>query len=386
MDANELTYRGNIPGLDVLRGFAILMVVACHAVPDYRQWSGLARDFVYLVAFGSAGVHLFYLLSGFLISGILFDTQDRPRYFQVFYVRRALRILPAYFLILAVLISADFVSWKFVLACVLFIANMAGAVGARTAEFGIFWSLAVEEQFYLAWPLVIRKFSLANIVRVILLVCIASPFVRYYAAAHSVDAYYKLWDNADYLMYGALVAALVRTKALNRQNVRMAYYVLYAAGILAVTITVCLHGPTIISTPQDAVWSAIGRLPFMLLFSAMLLHVLERNDGKRYRIFQPLVLLGYISYGLYLLHLLIFRLYDDAVRNFGLDYLGQYHSSIGALLLRGTVVAGVSIGIAYCSRRYFEEPFLRRKTLFAHASEATSLLQPIQSAARTSSD
>lgn len=386
MKTNELAYRGNIPGLDVLRGLAILMVVGCHAVPDYRQWHGMSREILYLVAFGSAGVHLFYLLSGFLISGILLDGRDRQRYFQFFYLRRALRILPAYFLMLAVLISAGIVSWKFILACILFVANMAGIVGARTSEFGVFWSLAVEEQFYLAWPLVIRKFGLVNIVRVILVACIASPFVRYYAAAHSVDAYYKLWDNADYLMYGALVAVLVRTNSLNRQTVQIVYRVLYAGGMLAVAIAICLHPPTIMSTPHDAVWSAIGRLPFMLLFSAMLLHVLVRNDGRPYRFFRPLVFLGYISYGLYLIHLLIFRLYDLAIRDFGLDSLDRYHGSLGPLLLRGALVATTSVGIAYCSRRYFEEPFLRWKKSFAHPPEAAPLLQPVQSAAWTSRD
>jgi peptidoglycan/LPS O-acetylase OafA/YrhL len=108
------------------------------------------------------------VLSGFLISSILIDTAGKPDYYRKFYVLRALRILPAYLLILAVLKLDHVVSWRFILAAMLYIANMAGLVGARSGEYGALWSLAVEEQFYLVWPIIVRKLSLRSLTRLIL--------------------------------------------------------------------------------------------------------------------------------------------------------------------------------------------------------------------------
>lgn len=336
-----------------MRGFAILLVLVCHSSVDYRPWHGVSRVIFYLASFGGTGVHLFYVLSGFLISGILLDAREKPDYFKRFYFRRALRILPAYLLILTVLISLRVVSWRFVLACLLYVANMAGIVGARTGEYGVFWSLAVEEQFYLAWPVVIRRFQPRNVFRFIVLVCVACPLIRYAAAAQSSDAYYKLWDNADYLMYGALVALLLRTRSLSDRNARPVYRTLFAVGLAFTAAVIWLHPADLSSSPSDALWSALGRLPFILVFVAMLVYVVAGNDGVPKPAMQPLYFLGYISYGLYLVHQLIFGLYDGLA--------GPPIHGFGAIVLRDLIVVAISIGIAWLSRVYFEEPFLRRK-------------------------
>jgi peptidoglycan/LPS O-acetylase OafA/YrhL len=113
--------------------------------------------------FGITGVQLFFVLSGFLISGILIDTAASKGYYRKFYMRRALRILPAYLLMLTVLWVDHAVSWRFVLAGLLYVANMASLVGAGSSEYGPLWSLAVEEQFYLIWPVFVRRLSLQTI-------------------------------------------------------------------------------------------------------------------------------------------------------------------------------------------------------------------------------
>ncbi len=147
-NTTALRYKGYIPGLDILRGLAILLVLLYHGTDGRVPWASAAnwlRWPLLAAQYGSGGVQLFFVLSGFLISSILIDTAGKPDYYRKFYVRRALRILPAYLLILAVLKLDHVVSWRFILAAMLYIANMAGLVGARSGEYGALWSLAVEE-------------------------------------------------------------------------------------------------------------------------------------------------------------------------------------------------------------------------------------------------
>lgn len=101
-----IEYGGHIHGLDVLRGLAILGVLVYHGVAGnlhWTAWTGAARLVVHAATFGATGVHLFFLLSGFLITGILLDGRTRPHAMRYFYIRRALRILPPYLLMLVVL-------------------------------------------------------------------------------------------------------------------------------------------------------------------------------------------------------------------------------------------------------------------------------------------
>src|SRR5258708_13773919 len=114
----------------------------------FQNFSGLSRGLVYLTSWGSGGVYFFYVLSGFLITGIILDGASKRDFYASFYRRRALRILPAYFLLLIVLKITNVVTWNFVLASLLFIANMAGFVGARTSEYGPLWWLAGAGQLH----------------------------------------------------------------------------------------------------------------------------------------------------------------------------------------------------------------------------------------------
>jgi peptidoglycan/LPS O-acetylase OafA/YrhL len=121
--------------------------------------TGVGRALRVLMAEWHRGVGLFFVLSGMLITGILRDSRDRPDYFRRFYRRRALRILPAYYLMLVLLamygqgITRGFLG----LSCI-YLANMAPMLGIAMG-YGPLWTLAVEEQFYLFWPLIIRRCS-----------------------------------------------------------------------------------------------------------------------------------------------------------------------------------------------------------------------------------
>jgi peptidoglycan/LPS O-acetylase OafA/YrhL len=146
-----------MPELDTVRGVAILMVFVFHAFEDFAPsgpkipvWEHL---FLSTVSLGWAGVNVFFVLSGFLITGILLDSVGKPRYYSRFYFRRALRILPAYYLLIAVLVLVGRIgfvtrrtSWAFAGLSVIYLSNITPLLGVAR-DYAPLWSLAVEEHF-----------------------------------------------------------------------------------------------------------------------------------------------------------------------------------------------------------------------------------------------
>src|SRR4051812_8053988 len=179
-----LQLRPHFPGLDGLRGLAILMVMILHFGGTTEQgMSGLNLWFSRITGAGWCGVDLFFVLSGFLITGILYDAKGTPGGLRNFYARRVLRIFPLYYATLIVLFvilpllapgpnpGLDKVAlhqgWLW-----LYLSNFAAVfIGDHTFAAGLvqaghFWSLAIEEQFYLVWPLIVltlRRETLINI-------------------------------------------------------------------------------------------------------------------------------------------------------------------------------------------------------------------------------
>ena len=164
---------GHMAPLDGLRGLAILMVMAFHFAWVQPPRSLPAKLFVFVGSFGWAGVDLFFVLSGFLITGILLDSKSEPYYFRNFYARRILRIFPLYYSVLLVtlVVLPHFVSYDTPELTALlrsqawlwlYSANVSVAVehghwlwNADWLRLGMLWSLAVEEHFYLVWPLLV---------------------------------------------------------------------------------------------------------------------------------------------------------------------------------------------------------------------------------------
>src|SRR5580658_7786517 len=148
-----------IPQLDGLRGVAIAMVLAYHYADSViNDGPRFMKPLLRATCLGWSGVDLFFVLSGFLIGGILLDARESSNYFRVFYRRRAFRILPLYFAFLAlVFLPVHFQSdipWR---ACIFFYQNFWMALHNRLGEYTLnpTWSLAVEEQFYLTLPVLI---------------------------------------------------------------------------------------------------------------------------------------------------------------------------------------------------------------------------------------
>src|SRR5579885_3225639 len=183
----SLAGRGNIttshiPALDGLRGIAILLVLWFH-FRGYLGGEPIQCTLAIIGEFGWIGVDLFFVISGFLITRILLQTKEKPDYFRSFYTRRALRIFPLYYASLAVLFLApmSFMSHSLPVAhdrlwFWIYLANWNPLFEQiRPGSAAHFWSLSVEEQFYLVWPLLVWALSRKQFERVVMLVICTAP-------------------------------------------------------------------------------------------------------------------------------------------------------------------------------------------------------------------
>jgi peptidoglycan/LPS O-acetylase OafA/YrhL len=154
-----------MPELDCLRGIAILLVVLFHGFAGAYlrlHFGGLPGKFVWATQYGRSGVNLFFVLSGFLITGILLDTKHQEHYYRDFYARRALRILPAYYLLLVLLMLLGVGTAAFYVLSFFYLSNVTDLFGVICA-YGPLWSLAVEEHYYLIWPALVRNLTRRNL-------------------------------------------------------------------------------------------------------------------------------------------------------------------------------------------------------------------------------
>lgn len=350
-----------MPQLDVLRGLAITLVVVYHGIywTEHRQPGHAANAITWLTQYGAMGVNLFFVLSGFLITGILIDTKNSTRYFSGFYMRRALRILPAYLLTIVGLILLGMISRGGVLASLTFLANYSFIPAAQ--KYGPLWSLSVEEQFYLVWPLIVMMCSRRALVWVAAVICLGEPLARglvtFWIGPHEPLVHGATFLIGDHFAWGALAAILVRSRYGTRKNALAASAAMagVAAAILLGGVPFgLLHGKSVLEATLQAE-------PFELTFTAMILGSLAMGGSMvAGPVFLPLRWLGEVSYGLYLVHMIVFTEYD---RWSGRE--GTFYGHFGDLLVRMLVCGVAAAGIAWGSRRFYEERFLRMKNRIA---------------------
>src|SRR5215471_9399520 len=149
-----------IPELDGFRAIAIWMVMIMHAVDVGPAPKSMNRLLDLVIGHGWLGVDLFFVLSGFLITGILLDAKGKADYFKTFYARRFFRIMPLYFTMVAIWSIFYHGYGKYFLLSSVFLANFAQLFHIKKPlAADILWSLAIEEQFYLIWPWLVLKLS-----------------------------------------------------------------------------------------------------------------------------------------------------------------------------------------------------------------------------------
>jgi peptidoglycan/LPS O-acetylase OafA/YrhL len=337
-----------IPQLDAVRGVAVLLVLL-HNTDQYPSLHLQA-----ISANGWMGVDLFFVLSGLLITGILLDTKEADGYFRNFYARRCLRIWPLYYSALLlmfvvvpllrpseahIIFEARSAPWW---SYPLFLQNFLVPIPTQaTGLLGVTWSLAVEEQFYLVWPLVVRFCSMVQLRRIALAVICLSPALRFYLVRHQVNIYSNTFCRLDGLMLGALLAIVLHSPGFAPSKfVAPAWILLLVSGPLAL-VTETLHARWIVFS---LVALASVSFVYLALFSKQ--RWLQALLTTRF-----LVYTGTISYGIYLLE----KIPLDAAKATHLD---QYP------YLTLPVTAAVTYAMAALSWNLLEKPFLRLKRLF----------------------
>jgi peptidoglycan/LPS O-acetylase OafA/YrhL len=337
-----------IPQLDAVRGLAILVVMFHNISPKYPLFHSDK-----LFSNGWMGVDLFFVLSGLLITGILLDTKESLGYFKNFYVRRCLRIWPLYYSLLFfmfvvvrflnppeyhVVVQTSSPWWAFPL----FLQNFLLPISTNAAgPLGVTWSLAIEEQFYLAWPLVVRFCSFALLRRLAVAELCVSPALRYYLSLHHVDLYTNIFCRLDGLMAGALLALLIRSDDfVPSKLLKRAWILLLVAAPLAF-LTEAFHARWVVYS-------------FTALASAAFICVSMFSDRKWLQTVMTnrfLVYTGTISYGLYLLHKIPFGM----VQVLHLDR--HPYLPLPIILVASYVLAALSWNL-------LEKPFLSLKRFF----------------------
>ena len=370
--AASASIRPHWPALDGLRGTAILAVLICHysaLLPRSARWPGVLQN-------GWAGVDLFFVLSGFLITGILFDAKGSRHYFRNFYARRVLRIFPLYYGFLAVLLLvlmfcgvAEWSSqlrtaqpWLWTYTANFWIA--AQKQWSRWAEIVMpLWSLSVEEQFYLVWPLVVFCFSRRALMRICLGIMMGVLVLRLILAAHGTD-WFALYTwtptRADSLAAGALLALLMQPPDAVQRLRKIAGY----AGAIAALLMLLLSpgfDPTRHPWLRVFLYSVLA-----ILFAALLFWSIDRGSlrGWAVRFYELRVLriIGRYSYGIYILHLPLMYLSVAALTRWRVyDPAGNSWSmALGMVVLNVMLTSAAAV----VSFHGYEKHFLKLKRWF----------------------
>jgi peptidoglycan/LPS O-acetylase OafA/YrhL len=362
-----------VPELDGLRGLAILMVILFHYVASVPHGSPqtLSSKLSQMLVLGASGVDLFFILSGFLIGGILLNSRKSERYFQTFYLRRFHRIVPVYYLWILLFPVVGFAAtrWMHVSAgsfatlfplpiYFLFLQNyFPTQLALQYYWFGPAWSLGVEEQFYLVTPPLIRYISVRKLSYVLGTFVLLGPVLRYatiHWAAHGIIACYKWMPNrADELALGML-AAIVSSSAAGRdwlhRHIHSLYVALVIGGLLLLVQMKTFFAPVSVSA------ETLGRSTEGLFYLFLMLTVLNDRAGLLAAIFRWSWLrkLGTISYCVYLIHIAMDGLCHYLLFH-RLPQVGNWQGFSATLL-----AFGLTIALADLSWVAFEKPLVRR--------------------------
>jgi peptidoglycan/LPS O-acetylase OafA/YrhL len=364
-----LDSRKRIKELDGLRGIAILLVLLCHSTFELHPSSKILSGLATLGQLTWSGVDLFLVLSGFLIGGILLDARHSPRYFRTFYVRRAFRILPPYAGIVCLFLfrfmrpsagplgefSPNHIPWfaYFTFTQNLWMAGL-GSFGAGTMA--ATWSLAVEEQFYLTVPWIVRRITERRLAIFLIGLIATVPVVRtvlyLFVRTGSFADYVLMPCRADALGMGVLIALIVRdpkwfgVTLANRSGLKKTALVL----LLALAMF----------TPRGSEFSGVmvtvGYSCLAFFYGSLLLMALTGASPLLTRLLRNQVLmhLGTLAYFTYLFHLL----FMEAARR--VLVVGVAHSSDLIRFAGGWLGIGLTLICAAFSWRYFESPLLRK--------------------------
>lgn len=378
---SAINCRSRLYALDGLRGAAILGVFFYHYAGGFvhhASSTGLRIASVFF-AVGWSGVDLFFVLSGFLITGILYDTQNDPHYYKTFYVRRALRIFPIYYLAIVLALACTHLidaHWKTAhLFFLVYMGYPAAIIWPSIIYFSPvvlvshLWSLSMEEQFYMVWPWIVARLRAPRLIlRACAIAVIIALLLRILVRATGGDgawSYAFLLCRMDQLAIGAALAMLVRGSHKDLVT-RLAWPVLGASLLTFAASCLVRRGVD----HNDPALNIIAYTLTGLIYGSVLILSLQAGT-MLHRFFSAPILrtFGKYSYGLYLYHFPLTVLLGPLR-----ERLASATQSVligGALYL--SICITVNLLVAMASFHIIEAPIMRLKDRFQYSEGGESL-------------
>ena len=363
-----------IDTLTGLRGVAILMVLMYHLVLDgyLQQQHGIIGGIRALMWTGWTGVDLFFAISGFLITNILLDTRLKPHYFRSFHIHRILRIFPLYYLVLAVIflarplflhhpaLAAIYPSNGGFIAYLFFVQNWwMPLFDPGRFLLGHFWTLAVEEQFYLLWPLIVWRTRSRTLFQICIVGAFLCPLIRYLYARHDPTSMFVYMSTAarfDTLLFGCALAIALRYTVGQQIVSKLAPRIAIASIIGLFGVNVVMHDLFLRGLHTQVLgYTLVAILSTCIVFYAWKANgtrsPLDRLLNSRF-----LQTFGRYSYGIYVFHAPVFILTSHYLR-----HQPWFGVSVWRSALCGLAVAAFVFCLAALSFELFESFFLARK-------------------------
>ncbi len=384
----------HLPALDGVRGLTILMVMVVHLM-IFNGYTGnfWINSLNQMRSLCWMGVDLFFVLSGFLITGILYDTLHDERYFRNFYMRRFLRIFPLYYgfllllLILTPVLHAAWAGRQFVLLAYLQNTSIWFRVGdfhpGRLIDLNHFWSLAVEEQFYFFWPLLVflvkdrkRLMQLTLWLSVIALALRVGLYLQDNRVLSLGVLRAQTFCRMDTLMLGGFLALWLRGEAQpeNRDKICRKFSGLFFWAVMPSMVLIAVAHPQI-RTGEIPFIATFGYTLIALAFACLIYLAIQPNSGwNKFFCMGWLRSLGKYSYGIYVLHILVGYVWGMALRallgtSLRIWLTPRLHSRSLAVLIEFFLTVGVVYCAAWCSYNFYEVHFLRLKRYFRNTSQ-----------------
>jgi peptidoglycan/LPS O-acetylase OafA/YrhL len=387
LEPKSMAYsRMHFASLDGVRGIAILFVIIYHFSSSLSVL-GFANPVFTFLRVGWCGVDVFFVLSGFLITGVLFDTKSSPDYFRNFYARRVLRIFPLYYGSLLVvfllrmalpgagvwgshenLLSPGSMLWPG-----LYLENFAillqgpSVTGVTTH----YWSLAVEEHFYLIWPLLVWLGTRRQIMVLAIIVAAFSMLARVFLYRHGadLDAVFGLTPlRMDGLAIGAIASLLIRGPGGIDIVVQRARGVLVGSGVLLIGLLAVRHT----AHQSDPVMWVFAYPLVSAVTAAGLLVGMGRGPIGRVLSLRPLCWFGKYSFGLYVWHPII-----GMVLLHSQVALVTEASGKSAILLAALCALILDLLVAWVSYNLWEKRFLDLKRYFTSGAPKPAVSGPL---------
>ncbi len=373
----------HIPVLDGIRAYAVLLVCLVHFFQVDEASLYNSHEYLGIILFklsqiGLKGVELFFLLSGFLITGILVESKKSKKYFRSFYARRFIRIFPLYYFVLAIsflvlphlrdiddagkyVIDNQFWLWTYTSNLSQLLGFSVGGWDASLTlpSFGHFWSLSVEEHFYIFWPFIIyyvREVHLKKAMWFIVAVSFLSVIGNFIYPDYWPVLGWSTIKCSGILSLGGLLALEYRYEKKWNQISMVAKKLILPIFLLFILSNFVPRRYDILHV--ITYFTSIMAF-LLLLIVALNNNIVTDNLFKR----QWLFFIGKISYGIYVYHGLLRPYFKKYIYH---DLLHQIDNGIIASILYTIMATSISILIAWVSWEFIEKPILKLKTYFTY--------------------